>query len=170
MDSTSFKYIPVCQEHLRKFFKQHDFLKRAHSGEFRQEIESIRKKKAFVDHKGNACTWTDLLFLIDDNFTQGHHLHQVALAHRLRTDNGTICGSGLWDPKAMMISRLFFDVNYREFRTKGGRAPVCNLCERGDMIPPNKRSYSPKYSPDWPLWKRIWRWLIWLPFRVMIRL
>jgi hypothetical protein len=128
-------------------------------------IESKRKSQPFVDYHGNVNTWNDNLFVLDDAFQVGHHEHQVALAHRHRTDSGIIGGSGLWDPKEIMIR----GINYRKFSTKGGRDPSCELCERGDMISPSDRFYDSRYKPDWPQWKRCWRWIWSTRFRVMIR-
>ena len=76
----------------------------------------------------------------------------------------------MWDPKEMMIGRFFWDLNFREFKTKGGRVPHCHLCERGDMIPPSERFFHPKYSPEWSRKKRALRWLLWWPYRMLMGL
>ena len=165
MDNLPYSIIRVCPEHLCKVFALHRIWERAQSGEFQYEIRSKRKTEPFTDHLGNVCTWNDNIFITDNKFAVGHHRHQIAIAQRHRTDDGTIGASGLWDPKAMMIS----DINYRKFSTKAGKAPRCQLCERGDMIPVSGRFYDSKYKPDFSRLKLAWRWLVWLPFRVMIK-
>lgn len=59
---------------------------------------------------------------------------------------------------------------FHKYTTKGGRAPNCQLCERGDMIRLEDRFYSSEYKPVWPPpWKRFWRWLRWIQFRASFR-
>jgi len=132
-----------------KVFAQYRLWERAQSGEFRYEIQSTRKEQPLIDHRGRVCTWNDELFILDDMYSEDKHQHDVARAHRYRTDDDTIGGSGLWDPKEIMLQ----DVNYRIFSTKKGRPPTCELCEADDMIPPWKRHYGAKYRPS------VWRWI-----------
>ena len=162
-------YIPCCPEHRCKVFRVKNLYRRAESGEFRLDaIRPKRKLNPFIDHRNIVNTWTELQSIMDDRFPIGHHRHEVALLHRHRADDGTIGGSGMWDPKEMMIRRLFWDLNFREFKTKHGREPHCNLCERGDMIPKKERFFNPKYAPEWSASKRIWKWVVWLPYRVLM--
>src|ERR1700686_4843087 len=90
--------IRVCPEHLCKVFALHRIWERAQSGEYRYAIDSKRKSQSFTDHHGNVCVWNDSLFVLDDSFPVGDKRHQVALAHRHRTEDGVIGGSGQWDP------------------------------------------------------------------------
>jgi hypothetical protein len=166
MSVAHYTIIRVCPEHLCKVFTLHRIWERAQAGEFRYEIESKRKTQPFVDHHGNINTWNDNLFVLDDAFQVGERQHQVALAHRHRTDTGVIGGSGLWDPKEILIH----GINYRKFSTKGGREPLCELCERGDMVRPQERFYESRYRPKWSLWKRCWCWIRWARFRATTRL
>src|SRR5579871_5372147 len=114
MSDTQHTIVRVCPEHLCKVFARLRIWERAEAGEFRYQIASKLKSQAFVDHRGNVNTWNDNLFVLDDTFQVGDRRHQVAVAHRHRTDDGIIGGSGLWDPKEIMIRQI----NFRKFSTK----------------------------------------------------
>jgi hypothetical protein len=88
--------------------------------------------------------WNEELFIRDMRFPENDPRRQVCRAHRHLMEDGTPGGSGLWDPKEILIE----DVNYRKFQTSGGRLPHCELCEHGDMIPPSERFYASTYRPE----------------------
>jgi len=133
-----------------RLFSQHRIIERTNldggSGEFTAHIDRKRKSSPLIDHHGNECWWTDLLFIIDPRFPIGDPRHDVASeVNRHRTDDDVIGGSGKWDPSK---SQLQIDgIVYRKHKTNGGRIPTCTLCEGGDMIPPSERFRDSTYRP-----------------------
>ena len=133
-----------------KLFREYRILERtdleSSEPEFLTRIETKRKEVPFLDYRGNLCWWTDLLFIVDPRFPVGDVHHLVAAeVHRHRTDEGIIGGSGRWDP-----SKARLQINgslYARFKTKGMRAPRCELCENGDMILPSERFFDSVYKP-----------------------
>ena len=116
-------------------------------GELLGAVDPKRKERPLIDQFGNECWWTDLLIVIDPRFAKGDPRHQVAAGvNRHRSDTGTICGSGKWDPgKAeLQIDGRF----YARFRTRRGREPHCMLCENGDMIAKGDRFRDSVYRPE----------------------
>jgi hypothetical protein len=126
-----------------RLLKQHRLLERAATGEFRIEIESHRKDEPFEHYNGKISTWNDELFVFDDRYAVGHHRHDVARIHQHRCEDGSLGGSGLPDPKDLMID----DTNYRGLKKKN---PVCALCTSGDWIPPEERFFASTYKPSKP--------------------
>jgi hypothetical protein len=114
-----------------------------------------------VDHHGNECWLTDLLFIVDPRFPVGDPRHDVASdINRHRTDSGLVGGSGQWDPGKARLQ--INGVVYGRFSTKGGREPHCALCESGDIIPPWKRFKDSAYGRSW------WKFLL-MRFRAMMK-
>lgn len=126
-------------------FNENRLWERAEAGEFQYRIESKRKPAAFIDHQGNECWWTDLLFITDPCYKVGDPRHNVVReANRHRTETGVIGGSGKWD-----AAKAYVQIDgrvYGHFKTKGGREPHCALCEGGDRIPPEERYWDSKYG------------------------
>ena len=143
-------------------FTRERLLERAASGQLRMQISLSPITPPFTDYKGQTCITSQEIIIFDDAYPVGHDRHEVVRAHRFVTDTGTFGASGLIDPKDIMIG----DVNYRLLKTKN---PHCTICERGDMISPGDRFHGSKYRPNWPLPKRAWAWIRWLPFRVMMK-
>ena len=121
---------------------------RLEANELIGHIDSKRKQdRPLIDHNGKECWWTDLLFVVDPRYLAGDYRREVARkVNRHRSDDGTICGSGKWDPGK---ARLQIDgIMYARYETKGGRSPHCELCEGGDCIPVEKRFFNSEYKPD----------------------
>jgi hypothetical protein len=145
--------IRVCPEHLCRLFEQNHILERTNiegqnpDAEFIGKIDSKRKNQPLIDHHGNECWITDLLFIVDSRFPQGDPRHEIANeVNRHRTDDGVVGGSGRWDPGK---SHLQIDGTvYGRFQTKRGRAPHCALCEGGDMISIEERFIDSIYRPQ----------------------
>jgi len=114
------------------------------SGEFDGHISKDTPiSPPFVDHKGQQCVRNQEILILDRNYPQEHHRHEVARVHRFITDQGTVGASGMPDPKEMMLG----DNNYRKRKEDHD----CELCESGDMISPNERFYGSTYRTKKPL-------------------
>jgi len=127
-------------------FNEHRLWERSQAGEFQYHIEEKRKLEVFIDHHGNNCWWTDVLYITDSKYEVGDTRHDVVReANRHRTEAGIIGGSGKWD-----AGKAYVQVNgivYGKYKTKGGREPHCALCESGDMIPREQRYRDSDYPP-----------------------
>lgn len=138
--------IRVCPEHLCKLFNEHGIWERAQAGELNYRVDAKQKTEPFVDRHGNVCTHTELLTVWDDRFPQGDHRREVASqVNRHRTMDGLVGGSGMWDPGKGEMQ--IHGKRYRRFKTKAGIGPHCELCEGGDMIPPEQRQHDSTYRP-----------------------
>ena len=124
-----------------RIFAEEKLLQRVESGEFQLEVSrSNAINPPFIDYKGQRCVRTEELLIIDQKFPPDHHRHEVVRAHQFKLEDGKIGASGKPDPKEMMIG----EINYRGLKAKN---PSCELCETGDMIPPEARFRDSRYRP-----------------------
>lgn len=123
-----------------RIFEREKLWEKTQTGELELQISSNPINPPRLDYKGQLLVLTQDLTIVDVNFPEGHHRRDVAKAHRFITDEGMVGASGLTDPKDLMIG----DINYRLLKE---RNPHCELCEGGDMIPPEERFHSSKYKP-----------------------
>ena len=130
--------------------RQHGFWKRYRNSTLRLETKTTLRKNPRPDHTGNTAPCYEKHYLIDDSYPSDDPRNVVLEAHCTRYQNGQLGGSGLLDPKEIVIG----DVIYGRL---GANHPNCALCEGGDMIPSEERFYNARYAPataPMPPWKR----------------
>jgi hypothetical protein len=122
-----------------RIFNEEKVLDRAGAGlEFGLEIVDKPKQNPFRDSNGRWCTINRNYYIRDSRFLSDDPRHEVARVHMHITETGEIGASGKPDPKEMIIHGV-------EYRGRGFRR--CELCENGDMIPPDQRFFNSTYGP-----------------------
>lgn len=121
-----------------RVFDGNRLLERAEAGEFRLRSTVKPKTKPMTDYKGRLCVSNEETLILDDRFPISDPRHEVARFHRHITDSGGYGASEKPDPKDIVIE----NTNYRGIGPR-----LCELCESGDMIPPEERFFLSIYRP-----------------------
>jgi hypothetical protein len=158
MAQSPYYIIRVCQEHLRRIFLRERIWEKALTGEL-AHVEGPGRACDFIDFKGNRCISSHEVYFYDESLPPDHLGYEVARAHWYRTAEGAIGGSGLPDPKDLILPNTEYQteapgyshVQHRlrkEDKIQKKEKP-CRLCER-DPIPDEERSWEwkKKYRPD----------------------
>ena len=96
-----------------------------------------------ADHQGLVAVWHVNIYLRKKFGNPSDPDHVVLEAYCGLTADGRITGSGLMDPKDIVIDAL----NYCQLSKA---QPVCGICQGGDMIPFEERFMNAPYAPPTP--------------------
>ena len=108
-------------------------------GEFRIVIRSREMKPPTADWYGNLRATSQLVYLVDDQYSEGDYRRSVATGHRYLTVEGRVAASGKLDPKQKVVGEI-------EYRQMGKNADQCDLCV-DDPIPIEERFRGSVYRP-----------------------
>jgi hypothetical protein len=134
--------VRTCREHLCRILRQKRFWIQCFCGELGLRVTRSSRVSREADHKGRVAVWHVNIYLHKIGSLIDHD-YEVLQAYCGMTDDGIITGSGLMDPKNIIID----GINYCQLsRSK----PSCDLCENGDMIPLEERFMNAKYIPETP--------------------
>ena len=140
---SALRIVRTCPEHRCRILRTEKFWRRYRAGELKLHISETVRKSPKPDHNGKLRFYNRETFLQDPTYPKGHERFIVLRAHSYRTQTKEIAGSGLNDPKEMIVG----DRNYRQFEDP--KHPHCDLCEReGDMIHNEERFYGSTYRPS----------------------
>jgi hypothetical protein len=136
-----------------RVLEREQLLERCDAGELELRVARVREKNPpFIDWKGQECVQSEELLILNHALAPEHPQHEVARLHRFITADGEIGASGKPDPKSIVVA----DVEYRLLKKS---TPRCELCEGGDMIPPEERFVTSRYRPELSRSRRIIRWV-----------
>ena len=135
--------VRTCPEHMCRILTKERLWHRCMRGEFVLDPRSRKRTSTSPDFKGRVAVWQQEIYVKDRTFAPADPRHIVLEAYCARTADGTITGSGLIEPKEIVIRGTFH--RRLEFNN-----PRCHLCETGDMIPLEERFITSRYKPSTP--------------------
>jgi hypothetical protein len=132
----------ICPEHMCIIFDDLRIIERtAPGGDLELEVIELKQKKnPTVDFLGNTIVANEMCLIRDRSFDPADPRHKVAKPHRHITAAGGAGASGKYDPKTITAGGIKYLLLAPPFS-------ACELCESGQMIPPNKRFRDSKYRP-----------------------
>ena len=113
------------------------------TGSLRLEVNRRARQSVDPDHKRRVASWHVNIYLQKADSDPSDPEYTVLEAYCGMTVDGKITGSGLLDPKDILID----GINYCQL---SNAAPTCEICESGEMIPAEERFMNAKYCPVTP--------------------
>lgn len=135
--------VRTCKEHMCRILRRKMLWVRCFLGLLTFDITKTARVSTEGDWRGRVAVWHVNIYLRRRFGDASAPDHVVLEAYCGLTATGEITGSGLMDPKDIIIGGI-------EYCQLSNAKPNCDLCTSGDMIPMEERFMGARYAPPTP--------------------